>query len=51
MECTEILKLRKSYTKPPDYNKLFNGNLESQLEMSKHFLENMKIKEKLSKKT
>ena len=53
MECMEILKLRKSFTKPPEYNKLFDGNLESQLEISKHFLENMKIKKKTksSKKT
>jgi hypothetical protein len=40
------LKLRKSFIKPPEYNKLFDGNLENQLEISKHFLENMKIKKK-----
>ena len=28
-------------------NKLFNGNLESQLEISKHFLDNMKINNKI----
>jgi hypothetical protein len=48
MECKEIVKFRKNYTKPPNYNKLFDGNVKEQLEISKDFLENMKIKKDLS---
>ena len=49
MECKEIVKFRQNYTKPPNYNKLFDGNVKEQLEISKDFLENMKIKKDLSK--
>ena len=48
MECKEIVKFRKNYKKPPNYNKLFDGNFKEQLEISKDFLENMKIKKDLS---
>jgi hypothetical protein len=51
---TDVKNIYKgSYETYPEYNKLFDGNLESQLEISKHFLENMKIKKKTksSKKT
>ena len=48
MECREIVKLRNNYKKPPEYNKLFDGNITDQLEISKEFLENTKIKKDLS---
>ena len=49
-ECKEIIKLRKEYKKPPEYSKLFNGSVKTQLEIAKDFTENMKIKENLNKK-
>ena len=48
MECREIVKLRNNYKKSPEYNKLFDGNITDKLEISKKFLENMKIKKDLS---
>ena len=49
-ECKEIVKLRKEYRQPPEYSKLFDGSVKTQLDIAKHFKENMKIKDSLSKK-
>jgi hypothetical protein len=50
IECTEILKHKKTNIKPPDYDDLFKGNVKNQLMIAKTFLENMKIKENLKEK-
>ena len=42
IECTEILKHKKTNIKPPDYD--------DQLDIAKIFLENMKSKENLKEK-
>ena len=49
-ECKEIVKLRKEYRQPPEYIKLFDGSVKTQLDIAKDFKENMKIKDSLSKK-
>ena len=49
-ECKELVKIRKEYRKPPEYSKLFDGSVKTQLDIAKDFKENMKIKDSLSKK-
>ena len=49
MECEELDKFKKKNTKPPEYEKLFDGSVKELQELSQHFIENMKTKEKLEK--
>ena len=49
MECEELDKFKKINTKPPEYEKLFDGSVIELQELSQHFIENMSIKEKLEK--
>ena len=46
MECEELDKFKKKNTKPPEYEKLFDGSVKELQELSQHFIENMSIKEK-----
>ena len=47
IDCPLINKERKDYEKPPEYEELYQRNIQNQLKIVKHFLENMKIKKKL----
>ena len=49
IQCKEINKMRKCYEKPPEYEELFGRNVEKQVKLVQHFMENVKIKEKFNK--
>ena len=36
-ECKEIVKFRKEYRKQPEYSKLFDGSVKTQLDIAKDF--------------
>ena len=49
MECKELEKLKNNDTETPEYEKLFDGSEKVQLEIAKHFIENMNIRKSLLK--
>ena len=49
IQCKEINKIRKDRIKPPEYEGLYENNVEKQVNLVWHFLENVKIKEKFEK--
>ena len=49
MECKELEKLKNDDTETPEYEKLFDGSKKEQLEIAKHFIENMNIRKSLLK--
>jgi hypothetical protein len=49
MECKELEKLKNKDTELPEYEKLFDGSEKVQLEIAKHFIENMNIRKSLLK--
>ena len=49
MECKEIEKMKNKDRESPQYEKLFDGSEKEKLEIAKHFIENMKMRESLLK--
>ena len=47
LNCKEIISLKKNNEKPPEYEKLFEHNMKNQVEIAKHFIENIKIRKKV----
>ena len=45
--CKEINKKNENYIKLPEYEEIYNGNVNSQIMIAKRFMENVKIREKL----
>ena len=51
LECREITKMKKDIEKPPEYENIFGKNVKMQMKVAQHFLENLKIKSEIEKKT
>ena len=49
IQCKEINRIRKDKKEPPEYEGLYENNVEKQVNLVRHFLENVKIKEKFEK--
>ena len=49
LECREITKMKKDIERPPEY--AYEKNLKMQMKVAQHFLENLKIKSEIEKKT
>ena len=49
IQCKEINRIRKNKKEPPEYEGLYENNVEKQVNLVRHFLENVKIKEKFEK--
>ena len=49
IECTEINKGKQEYETLPDYEELFKRNVKNQVLIARHFLENMKMRNKVKK--
>ena len=47
IECKEINKHKKEYEKPLEYEEILKANLQNELIIVRHFIENMKIRSKL----
>ena len=47
IECNEINKHKKEYEKPPEYEEIQKTNVQNQLKIVRHFIQNMKIRSKL----
>ena len=45
--CKEINNKNENYIKLPEYEEIYNGNVNSQIMIAKRFMENVKIREKL----
>ena len=48
MQCKAINEIRKNYKNIEEYEELYKSNVEKQVNLVQHFLENMKIKEKFN---
>ena len=46
IECNEINKCKKEYEKPPEYEEILKTNVQNQLRIVWHFLQNMDIRRK-----
>ena len=49
IKCKAINEIRENYKKPPEYEELYKSNVEKQVNLVQHFLENIKIKEKFNR--
>ena len=47
IECKEINNHKKEYEKPPEYEELLKKNVQNQLKIVRHFLQNIKIRERI----
>ena len=47
IECNEVNKYKKEYEKPPEYEEIQKTNVQNQLKIVRHFIQNMKIRSKL----
>ena len=47
IECKEIIKEKKEDKELPEYEELYKRNVQNQVIIARHFLENMKIRKKL----
>ena len=46
IEYNEINKCKKEYEKPPEYEEILKTNVQNQLKIVRHFLQNMDIRRK-----
>ena len=51
LECREITKMKKDIERPPEYENIFGKNVKMQMKVAQHFLEHLKIKSEIEKKT